>query len=215
MRDCVHKNCLPPDYTTRQTLTPESKTNYGSALRDEFCLKGKLATAYELKYYPLVGGDIDDTGVSGLKFRCSDEDKSEISYIGDYGPYYQGSKLHVWGCPNNWYLNAIKVNSEPDQGGSTIFGFKNDDMALTNVKVWCKNPRDGSESMNEGPADMPDDATWTRKETCQAYYGIVGLKLQIEDYLWGDLDDNTALNKITVYCESIINYMNATIDDRK
>ena len=216
MRNCVREKCLKEghgDYPKRKELQPESLTSYGEWIHTTVCDEGELANAYEFTYDPMNGGD--DNGATGFRIKCQPEDQSSLRWIGHTGyTNPEWTKAIMWQCPDNWYLNAIQVNSEEDQGGSSIFQ-SGDDMALTNVRLWCKNPNDPTsmgEIMNEGPGHMPSDARWTDKKTCPKYYGIMGLKLKIEKEQGSG--DDTALNKIIVYCEPIIDYMSASIDDR-
>ena len=176
-----------------------------------YCENGELSTAYRLIWDPMDGGD--DTGATGFSIRCESEDKSNSTWIGGYASqyyWYQKTNVFEWECPNEWYLDAIRVNSEPAQGGSWFTS--SDDMALCNVQLWCNDPKSEEEATMEGPGHMPDDTSWSDKTVCPNYYGITGVRLRIEGGFDGD---NTALNTISVYCDPIIDFMNATIDYRK
>ena len=210
-RNCIHEDCLSNYSTDRLQLDPETKTSWGSWKTAKHCVAGALGAQFEFFWEPSQGVFEDDSGGNGFFIRCQSAvydtngnvNTQDLNWIGNHGRYL--SRKHFASCPKGSYLFAIQVNSESDQG---FFG---DDMALCNVRLWCKNPIDGIETkLSESGAPSP--GTWTAKESCPSFHGIAGVQLKISSYQGSD--DDTMLNKIRVFCAPITTFVNAVIDNR-
>ena len=196
--------------TDRLQLDPATKTNWGSWKTAKYCVEGALGAQFEFSWEPSQGSFEDDSGGNGFFIKCQSAvydtngnvNTQDLNWIGNYGKYKAGK--HIASCPKGSYLFAIQVNSESEQG---FFG---DNMALCNVRLWCKNPIDGTETkLSEPPARSP--GTWTAKESCPPFHGIAGVQLKIRDYQGND--DDTMLNKIRLFCVPITTFVNAVIDN--
>ena len=178
------------------------------------CDPGAIGTHFKFEWESPQGhggGGNDDSGGVGFFIGCQpieynqggDASAGQLMWIGENGGKFIDEN-HVDACETGSYLYAIQINSEHDQGGG-------DDMALTNVRLWCRNPINGLEKLLREP-QAPTPGEWTEKKSCPMFHGIYAVRLKIEEYQ-GDGDD-TMLNAIILGCRPINEFVNAVIDDR-
>ena len=173
-----------------------------------------MAIGFKFQYSgPILGSKYDDEGAIGFWIECQNKEKTRSYYIGDYKKNHYQSYYGSHTCNDDNYLYAIQVKSEPAQGGHDFWtGEMLDDMSLTNIKTWCKNPYNGIELSWESSGSSPSTASWTSAKACPMYYGVMGVQLKIEPETNGA--DDTALNQIILICEPILSYLDVSIDIR-
>ena len=195
-RKCFKSSCDSDIRTAKPILKPISHTDWGSWKEWKYCDANIIAIGYKFTWEPPQGsgGDgNDDSGGNGFWIRCSNNG----NLIGHAGKW--NVKKEERNCDKGSYVSAIEVNSEPDQKGG-------DDMALTNVRIWCRNPVNGKEKQLPTPS-APTPGKWTGKKTCPPYFGVSGVRVKIEPYQGGD--DDSMLNKIEVRCSHILSFVDA------
>ena len=120
-------------------------------------------------------------------------------------------ELHTASCLKGDYLFGIQVHSEPSQGSASCQQTSPcdaDDTSLNNVRLWCKSPYTGEEYQLAEPA-APMWGGWTSRVNCPKYYGISGVRLQIEE--WREDNDDTSLGRIRTYCKPITTFNDVKI----
>ena len=181
-------------------LKPIAKTDWGNWTDWKNCGVNEVAIGYKFTWEPPQGkggGGRDDSGGNGFWLRCSNESNGYL--IGHSGKWNQGMKED--NCEKGSYVNAIEINSEPNQ-------MNDDDMALTNVKIWCRNPINGQETqLPTPPATMVSSGIWTGKNSCPPFFAVSGVRVKIQQYQHGW--DDTMLNKIELRCTHILSFIEA------
>jgi hypothetical protein len=198
-RNCISESCRPVQFPAEVQILPKSLNSEGKWTSVKYCQDDELATGFKFEWETDQGLFFDDSGGTGFWLNCGSRALNSNSFIGGRGPSPEKSTTEF--CPDGYYLYKIQVQSESDQG--TFF----DDTTLNNVKLSCKDTRDSTKTVDLGVPSAPQFGKWTDPVECPKYYGIAGLKLQIED----PNGDDTALGAIILYCRPIHKFMNATV----
>ena len=178
-----------------------SHTNWGSWTSWQYCNSGDLAIGYKFSWEPYQGsggGGNDDSGGNGFWLRCGNP-KENSSYLkgseGKWNVEWIDSK-----CDSGSYINGIRINSEYEGG---------DDMALTNVRLSCRNFRDGAQRKLPVSNAYNGKGYWSDEVLCPAWYGVYGVRVKREAYQGGG--DDSMLNKIELRCRHILDFASAVI----
>ena len=100
--------------------------------------------------------------------------------------YYQGVWDNSWSrCSPGHHITHLAVRGMKDYGTNI------DDYGATNVKVVCS---DNQTVQGKGGTD----GEWTNLVQCPSHMRICGLRAKIQQYQTNQ--DNTALNRIQLYC---------------
>ena len=202
-------DCLPEIYPSLIDIWPQSLASFGDWPSTQYCPnKLHLATGFKFGWEPPQGKAAwwikgnDDTGGNGFWLYCNgiDDNPASISYaIGGTGEWSKQFKTDS--CEKGDYLFGIQINSEEYQ-------HKGDDTTLNNVRLWCKNHITGTEyRLAEPNAHMWGQ--WTERVNCPKYYGMAGIKLQIEAPEKNN--DDTSLGRVVPYCKPIITFANVRV----
>ena len=209
---CIHEDCIKyfPSDTNELILLPKANTDWGDWKSPQFCDPGAIGTQFAFQWERPQGhggGGNDDSGGVGFFIGCEvieynqdgDANARQLEWIGARGEKFNDKK-HIAACETGSYLYAIQINSEHPGG---------DDMALCNVRLWCKNPITGTEKRHEPQAPTIANG-WTDRKKCPMFHGIAGVQLKIEEYQ--GRGDDTMLNKIKLFCKPIY-FANVFIDN--
>ncbi|KAG2425893.1 hypothetical protein HYH02_014894 [Chlamydomonas schloesseri] len=127
------------------------------------------------------GSGKDDTGLNGLKVKCTNGDEVVVEK-GSWGDWSSS----ISSCPAGKYITAARIKIQPNQGLFT------DDTAANGVEFRCSD----NTVIKSGAGDY---GSWSAWAACPASQYICGLQVKTQP-AQGIFGDDTAVNGLRFYC---------------
>ena len=169
-----------------------------------YCDDGSYIDGLEQRVEGRQGGDRDDAGLTGIRFRCSSPLRPDE---GNWVELFIPDVVSSWGawtgaahCPSGSYIRGLEQRSVPwlGGGGGGRRG-STDDVGATGIRFFCNLATMG---VQELPSPLPRDGSWgnwSGPAYCPDGSYLWGVEQRVEPSQGSDGDD-TGLTGVRFYC---------------